>query len=53
MELSKGYQAMELSKGYQAIEPSISHQVGVFLHLLPSPSFEKGEFGSFGALFRM
>jgi len=23
--------------GHQALEPSIAHQVGVFLHLFPSP----------------
>ncbi len=38
LEPSKGHQVLEPSIGHQALEPSIGHQVGVFLHVLPSPS---------------
>jgi hypothetical protein len=38
------------SIAHQAIEPSKGHQVGIFFHFLPSPSFKKGKFESFGAL---
>ncbi len=48
---SIAHQVMELFKGHQEMEPSKGHQVGIFLHLLPFPSLEKGEFGLFGALF--
>jgi hypothetical protein len=51
MEPFKGHQAMEPSKGHHKMEPSIGHWVGIFLHLFPSPSFEKDEFKSFGVLF--
>jgi hypothetical protein len=50
MEPSKGHQTMEPSKGHQVMKPSIDHQVGIFFHLLPSPSLEKGEFRSLLAL---
>jgi hypothetical protein len=40
-----------VGKGEKEPSPSlsISHQVGIFLHLLPF--FKNGEVGSFGALF--
>jgi hypothetical protein len=49
---SIGHQIMEPFQGHQAMEPSIGHRVKIFLHLLPSPSLQKGEFGSFGTFFR-
>jgi hypothetical protein len=52
MQPSKGHQAMQPSKGHQTMEPSITHRVGIFFKLLPFPSLENSEFGSFGALFR-
>jgi hypothetical protein len=39
------------SIGHQALEPSKGHQVGIFLHLIPSTSLWKGKFKSLGALF--
>jgi hypothetical protein len=39
------------SIAHQTMEPFKGHQVGIFFHLFPSPFFEKGKFGSFGAFF--